>query len=154
MSFRLSKEARQYFIRLEGKSTTGKFSSFWDKYYLCLMVGFLNKKFGKEPPTSMEFLRDFVQDYSPQRYQIIALLISTELKRQGIKKDDKESIQKNILELIDHSKITGLSDEGQKLMNRYAQGGFEKIYEDIKQPYEFDVFIKEYFDRYLRIDDL
>ena len=102
----------------------------------------------------MEFIRDFVQDYFPQRHQIMAQLISSELKRQGIKKDDKESIQKIIIELLDHTKITDLSDKGHKLLNRYAQGGFQKIYEDIKQPYELDVFLKEYFDRYVNTDEL
>ena len=149
MTFRLSEEARQYFTKIEERSTTGKFERIWDRYYLCLMAGFLRKKLGKETPASDEFVSTFIQQYSPQRYQIIALLIATEIKRQGIQKDDKENIKDLMLLYLDHQSITSLSDEGHKIMNRYAEGGFESIREEIPQPYEFDVFMREYYDTFI-----
>jgi hypothetical protein len=152
MTFRLSGEARQYFKKIEENSTTGKFETLWDKYYLCLMVGYLNTQLGKETPKSDEFVDSFIHDYSTQRFQIIAMLIISELNRQGIKNMDKKSVKKIMLDLVDHNSNTCLSDEGHKLMNRYAEGGFELIYEEIPQPYDFDLFMKEYYDKFVRLD--
>ena len=149
MTFRLSKDARQYFLKIEERSTTGKFDTLWDKYYLCLMAGFSRIKLGKETSASDEIMPTFIQDYSPQRYQIISLLIATEIKRLGIQNDDKENIKQLMLSLLDHTTITNLNDEGHKIMNRYTEGGFEIIREEIPQPYEFDVFMRKYYDSFI-----
>ena len=147
MSFRLSEKARNYFRRIDEKSTSGKFDTMWDKYYLCLMAGFTEVELGDEISQEYEFIDRFIQDYYEQRLQIVAALVDAEIRRRGISLEDSEMILKIMNDLVEPSSPTCLSDEGHRLMNRYAEGGFNVISERIPQPYDFDMFLKQYYEK-------
>jgi len=150
MSFRLSRRARAYFTQIDDHSKTGTFDSVWDKYYLCLMVGFKERKLGEEPPQEDIFINEFIQDYRDQRFQIISGLVLAEAKRQGIPLDDEIKLRDLMLELLDHLSVTALTDDGHKLMNRYAEGGFQIIQERIPDPSEFDAFLRGYYEAFIK----
>lgn len=149
MSFKLTKEARAYFDKLDKNSTTGKFENVWDYYYLCLMVGYKKCKFG-EDPTEVEFNKEFPKVYNAHKNLIIATLISTEIQRQGINRNDEDKIRKLMQDLLDRDSSTKLNSEGITLMNKYADYGFKTINEDIIQPQEMDEFLKIYYDKYMK----
>ena len=152
MTFRLSKEARNYFKKIDERSKSGIFESVWDKYYLCLMAGFSRQKIVGDdeiPPAEDEFVDHFIKDYFDQRYQIIGALIAAEIERLGFSKDDKEKISNLMLELLDHTSINSLSSEGYLKLNEYAEGGFRVIREEIPQPYELDMFLKFYYEIFI-----
>lgn len=148
MTFRLSKAARAYFRTIDERSSTGKFKTLWDKYYFCLMAGLTRNRLGDDLLGDTEFETSFIIDYKDQRHQIIASLISAEICRQSIPLDDKDALQKLMLDLLDHTSVTGLSTYGQGIMNRYADGGFHLVREELHQPYELDVFLRKYHDRF------
>ena len=149
MSFRLSEEAREYFRKIDDHSKSGTFRVLWDKYYLSLMVGLARAKLGKETPRDQEFVTYFIDEYRDQRNEIISLFIAIEIGRRGIPAEEPE-IRKLMLELLDAESPTGLTEEGHRLMNKYAEGGFEIIRDEVAQPLEFDVFLKKYYDAFVK----
>lgn len=150
MAFRLSRDAKAYFKKIDDESSTGTFESMWDYYYLCLMIGFRDGKLGEEPNTE-DFYDRFHSSYDSSKYQIIASLVSAEIRRQGIIITDGEDIRKLMLDLLDKDTTTSVSTNGLKLMNRYADRGFNIINEKIPDPREMDIFLKRYYEEF--IDD-
>lgn len=146
MSFRLSQSARKYFTHIDDHSKTGKFRSLWDKYYLCLMAGLSRANLGEEPPADAEFYNTFHADYFDQRFEILGALAAAEIRRQGISGASTSRIQEIMLELLDHSRVTFLSDHGASMMNKYAEGGYQIIKDEIDDPYELDVFLRKYYE--------
>ncbi len=145
MSFRLSQTARDYFRRIDDNSTTGKFETLWDKYYLCLVSGLVHRRLGQETGTDAEFITSFIAQYFDQRFEIIAAFVAAEMARKDIPVEEKE-IRRLMVDLLNPNSPTYLTDEGHRLMNRYAEGGFEVIRDAIPDPFEFDLFMKEFYD--------
>ena len=150
--FRLSSKARTYFEKINENSTTGKFETIWDYYYLCLMIGFRRGELGDEVGSDYEFTKDFPKPYNSKKYQIIASLVLSEMNRQGIPKNDSEDIRKLMLELLDKDAVTKISNEGLKRMNRYAEKGFAVLHEKIPPMKEMDTFLKRYHKEFIEID--
>lgn len=148
MAFSLSKAAKEYFKKIDDASKTGKFESMWDYYYLCLMAGFKDGRLGDDPNVE-EFYKEFHSSYDSSKYQIMASLVSAEIRRQGIINADAEEIRKLMLNLLDKDATTKISKDGLKLMNRYADRGFKLITEKIPQPSELDEFIKNYYENFI-----
>jgi len=151
MGFVLSDEAREYFRELEKYSSMGGLDSVWDQYYLCLMVGLENRKLSSEEPSGEEFIDKFIDDYYEQRYEILGSLITAEIERKGIPWGEKERIRKEMLTLLDSSTSHNLTETGQEMMNRYAQGGFQILRENIPGviDYGLDKFLTKYYDEFI-----
>lgn len=143
MGFRLSDEAREYFRSIDQHSSTGKFNTTWDQYYLCFMAGVIERRLG-EPPEADPFIEKFTVDYRDQRYELLASLVSAEIDRKGLPWEDKDGIRDLMMHLLDSSTPTNLSDDGLEMMNRYAEGGFSLIRERIPKPRDLDEFLVAY----------
>lgn len=147
MSFKLSDEARAYFRGIETGSTTGKFPRLWDQYYLLFMVGALKRELGDEPEGEV-FINEFIAEYHGQRYEILGMLVGAEIERAGVPWDNEGEIREVMLSLLKPGTATLLTDQGAKQMNRYAQGGYEIVAEEIPEPRQLDDFLQEYHRRY------
>ena len=118
-------------------------------YYFCLMVGLATGRRsdpGSAGRSAPEFISYFIDDYKPARRLITGLLIIAELNRHGINVSEKTEIQKLIKRIVDpHQSQTGLTEEGEKLLNGYASGGYEYLAErrDAK-PYSAEEFLRDY----------
>lgn len=146
-SFRLSQEARGYFRQINERSTTGTFDTLWDQYYLSAMAGIKNRTRvpeDEEPPNDREFHDEVIQDYSNQRYEIYSALIVAEIERESISWDEKSDVQGLMLDILDSESHTGLSEEGRRVLNCYAENGFRLIRTEIPSPPELDEFLEEY----------
>jgi len=156
MVFILSENALKYFAKLKKASTSGYFETTWDQYYICLMAGFRtgNLQSENDNKKGQSFAKNFIKDYIPQKYEIIATLILSEIRRKGIDLTDdittRASVRTMMLELLDQSSATSLSTDGHKLMNEYAEGGFEEIHEIIYEPREFDLFLETYYQHFMK----
>lgn len=148
MGFKLSDSARKYFRKIETQSTTGKFPHLWDKYYLCFMVGALEETLGNEPEGD-EFISEFISEYHDQRYEILGMLVSAEINRTSIPWDDEDKIREIMLDLLNPANTNLLTQDGERLMNKYAQGGYEVMAEEIPEPRQLDDFLQEYHRRYI-----
>lgn len=146
MAFQLPKESRDYFRHLLRRSNdAARFDTFFDFYYLCLIVGLDRQAIAKDSDLESEkFVERYPSDYQNQADVIAGLLISAELCRKDIEKDNRSSIEKEILRLLDHQSSTRLSEEGMRLLNLYSAWGFKVIRERIVPPQTLEEFLALY----------
>lgn len=152
MSFYLHIRARPWFGIKEGvpfaqTSSPGKSTRFlmFDAFYCCLLVGLDLRRHGKgEQLEPSEFTKGYPEDYRSQAELIAGLLVDAELARQDIREDDKQSIEQEMVRLLDLSSVTRLSDEGDRYLNLYAEAGFEKLEERIPAADNVEDFMVAY----------
>lgn len=145
MGFSMSDNAKRYFNKLN-ESKHGKFKVQFDFYYLCLMAGLISENTSE--CKGEKFIDEFPSVFVPQREQIIGLLIATEIRRNGIDIQNRERLERLMLKLVKPDSPTRLSDEGERLINDYAENGFKWIYEKIPTPpSNLDTFLTGYYER-------
>ena len=134
MPFRIVDDARKFFRHLERDSEYVKLETIFDQYYLCLMLGLVRAKLGSENDEGTEFVQEFPADYHERRYEIIGLLIATELDRKGVPEEDRLGMESLVMKYVSHQSVTSLSSAGLSLLNRYARGGYEILSDHFKDP--------------------
>jgi len=145
VGFNMSHNAKQYYDKLrDGEIIKIQF----DFYYICLLIGFKFKEFGKNVEL-VEFFHKFPNEYLSRKEEIIGTLITTEIKRLGVNVENKSRVQELMLKLVNPESITRLSSEGEKLMNKYAEGGFNFIVEKIGSCSTTDTFLVRYYDEFM-----
>ena len=145
MVFHITREAKKYYEKLD-KSTTGKLKTEFDFYYLCLLAGFSRGKVSQN--NGVEFYDKFPNEFYHQRQQVIGLLISTEIERRGVNVNDNVQVEKIILYIVKPDSVTLLSNEGEKLLDQYAQNGFELISDEIpvERISNLDTFLAQFYE--------
>lgn len=146
--FVLSDKAIEYFKSVELRKDNGpKFKVMFDVYYLCLMMGLYHRRQGTQDQISKPFFYDYYPEVYRDKSDLIAgLLIDAEMDRKGIQSSDRKSVERLMLQLIDHMSITKLSSYGMKLLNLYAAGGINYIHENIPNTQELEVFLIKYYE--------
>lgn len=146
MSFIMPTGARDFFKLIESRREAPKFDSMFDYYYLCLMIGLDSRLLASEDSDleSAEFVKAYPADYHAQADLVAGLLIDAELDRKGINPEDRESIEQEMLRLLDLQSATRLSDEGMRLLNRYAAEGFKLLRDRVLQPQNLEDFLVAY----------
>ena len=143
MSFRINGEAKEWF-----KNIRPEMEYDFDYYYLCLMAALAKKeKSDRDTPQAetSEITQDFPGEYRTRGRVIIALLIKTELEMMGINLTERNELNEHIHKLVNPLSPNGLSNEGERLMNRYANRGFEILKEWFEnKPIELEVFLPLY----------
>jgi hypothetical protein len=153
VSFVFPKGAREFFEAVS-KQREGptKFIMF-DQYYCCLMAGLDLRRIGDDADVEGEvFLNAYPEDYRGQADIIAGLLIDAELDRRGIAQEDRTSIEREIVRLLNPTSATRLSEEGNKLLNLYAAAGFKLIQARIMRPSGLAEFIVAYHDYWLQTE--
>ena len=90
-------------------------------------------------------MQNFIEDYRAAQRLIIGLLIFAELKRLGIDLSEKASVRKTIRDLVDPQSPTNLTDEGMRLLNAYASGGYDYLAEmRSSKPYTVEEFLRDF----------
>lgn len=146
MGFRVPKEARNYF-KLIDELSRNKFRLLFDKYYLCLILGLDYGKPGKvEDVEKEDFIDRYPEPYADKADLIAGLLIYTEMERKGINSEDRASIEKLILKLIDINSNTKLSEKGLELLNLYAARGMALIQDNIPKTKELEIFLVLFYE--------
>ena len=146
MSFVYPKGARSFFKAVE-RVAAGQthFSTMFDSYYLCLMVGLDQRTLAA--PDDLEkdkFVEGYPTEHQAHSDLIAGLLVDAELDRRGIAAEDRRSIEALMVELLDPQSPTKLSEDGMKLLNRYAAHGFEVIRESTPPPHAVEDFLLAY----------
>ncbi len=145
MAFRLPGGAKLWFKEIEPKFGT---APLFDMYYLCLMAGLATStlKEGKDSESS-ELVDYFPAEYNKNGKIIIGLLLSRELNRLGIDRQDKTALNEGIATLVDPNTPSRLKSEGMRLMNRYANGGFEVLEQQwfVERPQHIEAFLPLYY---------
>ncbi|WP_434390298.1 hypothetical protein [Melittangium boletus] len=146
MSFIFPKHAREYFRPCDQRKDGGpKFDAMFDQYYLCLMLGLDARQIGEENHLeSSKFVEKYPENYLNQADVIAGLLIDAELDRKAVEKDDRQSVEQEMLGLLDVQSPTRLSSEGNHLLNLYAAAGFDLLRDQIPQPQTVEDFLVAY----------
>ncbi len=145
MAFRLRQDAQKWFSEIDGKPPI---RTKFDLFYFCLLAGLMSGRrtdpaqAGRSAP---EIVNNFVEDYKGVQRLIVGLLIVAELKKKGINLEEKDAVRKTIRSLVDPHTSTDLTDEGMRLLNAYASGGYEYISEqrDAK-PFTPEEFLRDF----------
>lgn len=140
--FRIRIDARNWFknIREDG------FSTDFDSFYICFLVGALSGT-RKEDVGTAETAE--LVDYFPDRFRergrlLIGIFLTAELNMLGIEMKEKKIVHNAIAKLVKPESPSYLSDEGVKLFNSYAHGGFDRLldwFED--KPVRLETFLRE-----------
>jgi len=144
MPFRLRKDAREWF-----KGISEDLAVDFDIFYFCLMAGLATgtKAF---PPANeaTDLTQDFPGDYRSRGRIIVALLLTRELKRLGIKFEERATLHREIAKLIDPLSSTHLSAPGMEEINHYSFGGFDVLadwFDD--RPRHLETFLPQFRQR-------
>lgn len=120
----------------------------FDCYYYCLMIGLASGHYSDPAQRCKDysdFVNDFVKEYQAQQKLIIGLLVRTELADSRISLNDKEETRKLLLDLIDPTSQTNLTDYGMDRMNAYSSGGYDYLSEHLdSKPYHVEDFLITY----------
>ncbi|WP_316979539.1 hypothetical protein [Shumkonia mesophila] len=145
MSFVFPLGGRTFFKLVEAhRDGFTKFIMF-DAYYCCLMAGLDVRKIGNDGDLEGDvFVNGYPDDYKDQADILAGLLIDAELDRKGIKADDKASIENEMIQLVNPTSATRLSENGNKLLNLYAAAGFKILQDRMMPPASLDEFIVAY----------
>lgn len=155
MPFRLINNAERWFQNIGVNKGIKTFDTKFDIFYLCLMLGLAGRN--KNPDIKTKETSDLV-DVFPKDYQgrnanmIIALFLRRELEEAKVNLVDKNSVNKNISQLIDPDSPSKLSDEGMKALNQYSYGGFDLITSNfLERPRYMEIFLPMYHDLLKRL---
>jgi hypothetical protein len=123
MAFKMGNEARLWFQKLETGNPV--FQTMFDKYYLCLLLGL--KVRSQSEVNGDDFIDTFPKEYESSRFSILGVIISAEMKRQGLDFSDAGPLKRLVTKIIDPVSQSRLTSEGFNVANRYAAGGFEEL---------------------------
>ena len=125
MPFRLRRDAREWF-----KGISNEFALDFDIYYFCLMAGLATgRKVFPQANEATDLTQDFPGEYRNRGRIIVALLLTKELKKLGIRFEERATLHKEIAKLIDPLSSTHLSSLGMDEINHYSFGGFDVLTE-------------------------
>lgn len=141
--FRLRTDAQAWFSKIIDKAP---FRTKFDVYYLCLLAGLANERateLSGPGNQATDLVEKFVSDYRPASRLVIGLLITVELRKNGIEINEKKQVRTLIKRLIDSESPNTLTDMGMKRLNAYASGGYDFLAEqrDVK-PYNAEEFLQ------------
>ncbi len=149
MSFILTSSARDFFKSIERQRDGATKFILFDQYYCCLMVGLDMRRMAEAVELDGDvFLNSYPEDYRGQADVIAGLLIDAELDRKGILPEDKASIEREMIKLLDPRTPTRLSGDGNELLNLYAAEGFKAIRDKMLRPSGLEEFLVGYHDHW------
>lgn len=143
MNFTLPKKAKTFF-KTVGEQRSPRWLMF-DSWYICMLAGVEARTLGSKDELEDDYFIDsYPEAFRPQGDFIAGLLIDAELDRKGINVDDKASVEREMILLLDPSRSTGLSETGVELLNRYAVAGFAKLDEAMLPPANVEELLVRY----------
>lgn len=126
--FRIRKDAREWFRDLRDKEKA--FAIDFDSFYFCFIAGVASRRKVSVPQDETAELVDYFPGAFKNRGRLlVSLMLSAELRDQGISMDDKRSVHSVVSGLIRPNSPSFLSDAGVNTFNQYAHGGFEQLEE-------------------------
>ena len=136
--FKLTKENRDWFVGI--KKT---FSTEFDMYYLCLIVGIAANEKG-EAPALGDLIAYFPSDYTNYSSSILGIILVAEAGNLGISIEEKNQAQEHLGVFIDPGNLSKLSYAGIKSANQYADGGCGILRAKLQKPNHLGAFLNKY----------
>ena len=133
--FHLSDDARRYFEnigveRKKGDSQSGMFNAYMQPYYLCMLMGIVKGQKRAPDKMSVDMKRVWVSSAKETEQEISGLVFYRYCKEKGIGENDAR-----VLKLMEGFFASGRAEtyeiEAFSMMNKFAQGGFDYIQENL-----------------------
>jgi hypothetical protein len=129
---------------LPKRETVPRFIMF-DAYYCCLLLGLDTSQLGPESGSEdSNFLNAYPENYKGQAELIAGLLVEAELRRLDIGPENRDDIEREMVSLLDLVSPSRLSDHGDRLLNRYAVTGFQRLQAGMLPPDNLEDFLVGY----------
>jgi hypothetical protein len=141
-SFRIREDALTW---LSDVQKTLPHGSIFDMYYFCAIAGLTAGRAEELKGPSREMVDYFVADYKPVASFILGMLVVAELRLARIGFDEETAVREMFRSLIAGSGENGLTEEGMKRLNAYANGGYEFLAENYDpRPQSAEEFLRAY----------
>jgi hypothetical protein len=102
----------------------------FEVFYLCVLAGLTaGRTSDANAATTSELVENFPAEYASRGRLIVGLFLTREIKRRGIRIQEREPLHRAIAEFVDPRTPSQLSDAGVHQLNRYGYGGFEQLLE-------------------------
>lgn len=124
--FRLPREKTDsFFVDIKNS-----FSLDFDVYYFCLIAGLAKGRKETLPISeTKDLINRFPQEYRSESRIIISLFLKKELEKMGVNLEDRKQVHDTIRKYVDYNTPSNLSEEAQREINRYVNGGIEVLKE-------------------------
>ena len=141
-SFRIREDALTWLADVQ---RTLPHSSIFDMYYFCVVAGLTAGRAEELKSPSREMVDYFVADYKPVASFILGMLVVAELRLARIGFDEETAMREMFRSLIAGSGENGLTEEGMKRLNAYANGGYEFLAQNHDpRPQTAEEFLRTY----------
>jgi hypothetical protein len=126
-AFRIRIVARDWFKDLRRDRKLGLSTDF-DALYFCFIAGIAASRKLEAPQSETAELVDYFPDrFRTRGAHLVALFISSEVKRIGVNPSDKRQLHRTISQYVDPNSQSRLSDSGVREFCGYANGGFDVL---------------------------
>lgn len=143
LPFRLRRAAQQWFKDLQNQNA---FKTNFDAFYFCFIAGIAsNRKVTVPQDDTEELVAYFPGQYSSRGKLLVGLFLKSELKALGVSMDERDDVHSAIARLVKPEAPNFLSDEGVRVFNQYAHGGYEQLIEWFEdRPRSLETFLRIY----------
>ena len=148
LPFRVGKHALNWWFKYLRDEKS--FSIGFDAFYFCFIAGLCE---GRKGDLRQDETEELVA-YFPERYKsrgrlLVALFLTSELRKLGITMQEKKEVHSVIARLISKDAPNFLSEEGVREFNRYAYGGYDVLLDWFSgdRPRTLDVFLRVFQKR-------
>ena len=121
-SFRLREDAIDWLSAVQSRLAN---ATIFDLYYFCAMAGLTSGRAEELRSASREMIDYFVADHKPFASFVLAMLVVAELQRSRIRLTEEHEVRILFRSLVTGNGGSGLTDEGMRRLNAYANGGYE-----------------------------
>ena len=143
MGFKLSSNSSEFHRKLTQRSTSGAVKTKQEWYWLCAQVGLIRNERTDEEPSEGDFVQGWTDSIKPHSKLILGMLFKRYVEAFPDIMLDRQI--RSFMEEIFDSGGTNLLVRGYEELNRYAQGGFEIIKDEmIEVPQELFIFLIKY----------
>lgn len=148
--FRWSKSAKDWAEILQNNKKNTVIKIDFDLYYLFLLIGLgLGRTETLEQKNSADIIGTYPNKYVSQRHKIAMMLIYCDLKASGFSTNDKNIVKSKIEEIISSESSNLITSNAEKLLNNYANGGYEAVREKMAKVEPNDaLFIKILYEEF------
>ena len=150
MAFVLSNDARKFFQRIgissaqgDRKSTTGYFDTMFDAFWMCAQIGMLHNRYTPPPARTPQIVSHFAGKSVQFIHTIRGVTFFKHAQKRGLLEAKEGVISEMEQFFSEHPK--GMGPKGYEVMNAFAHGGFDVIFERMGQDcFEMSTFLLEY----------
>ena len=146
IQFMLGPSARLYFENLEKSSTSGKFSILLQKYWLCAQLGMVHGRKGNDDGNRKAIIANIAPPLAEHAQNIRAAAFYQHCADFALNPKDEEEMLSTMKSFFDQERPHKLGQMALRMLDDYAEGGFQILQEKIPRPTDLADFLVDYVE--------